>query len=367
MEGRPVIHLTDVPVFCNVLYDDELSARSTPTGDVELVECVECGLIYNRAFQSELVQYSPHYENSLHFSEAFQDYARHLARRLVQTYDLAGKRILEIGPGQGDFLQMMVDAGAAEGIGFDPSYDGDGLPGHPAVRVEASPFDATKAPDADLVVCRHVLEHLVDPRALLESLRAVSERVGATTYIEVPSADYMLREDAVFDVIYEHCSYFTAEALARLVQAVGMSVKASGTSFHGQYLYLEAGTGSSGEHVLPHDSTLIPAFATRMHELIDSWEGRIGETSGDVAVWGIGSKGVSYLNFVTAARTGARAVDISPRKWGRFVPGTGHRIESPEALVDQTPDLVVVMNPVYVREVRQRLRDLQVETEVVPV
>src|SRR5690606_26535194 len=109
--------------------------------------------------------YSPGYENSLHHSPTFQGWARGLATRLVEGHGLAGGTALEIGCGAGGFLSLLCEAGMARGIGFDPSYAGapdatvtdpSSLDLHRGLLDEA---DAPPVADADLAVCRHVMEH----------------------------------------------------------------------------------------------------------------------------------------------------------------------------------------------------------------
>ena len=58
------------------------------------------------------------------------------------------------------------------------------------------------------------------------------------------------------------------------------------------------------------------------------------------------------------------AVDVSPNKRGKFVAGTGQEIVSPEFLRDYDPDLVLVMNPVYEREIASQLVEIGVEAQV---
>ncbi|MCZ7627697.1 MAG: hypothetical protein M5U19_00675 [Microthrixaceae bacterium] len=43
-------------------------------------------------------------------------------------------------------------------------------------------------------------------------------------YLEVPDATTMLAETGIYDVIYEHCSYFGAPALQALVNRCGLEV-----------------------------------------------------------------------------------------------------------------------------------------------
>jgi hypothetical protein len=61
------------------------------------------------------------------------------------------------------------------------------------------------------------------------------------------------------------------------------------------------------------------------------------------------------------------AVDINPYKQGKFTPGSGHPVIAPGALIEQPPDMVVVMNPIYVGEVRKALAALELYPEVLAV
>jgi hypothetical protein len=60
-------------------------------------------------------------------------------------------------------------------------------------------------------------------------------------------------------------------------------------------------------------------------------------------------------------------VDINPHKAGKFLPGTGHAVVSPETLRDYRPEIVLAMNPVYTNEIRASLAAMGVSAEVIPV
>ncbi len=63
----------------------------------------------------------------------------------------------------------------------------------------------------------------------------------------------------------------------------------------------------------------------------------------------------------------AHAVDINPRKQGMFVTGTGQEIVAPEDLMDIQPDVVMVMNPIYIDEIRMMVGALGIDAEFVTV
>ncbi|MEM9517625.1 MAG: hypothetical protein AAGA42_22455, partial [Actinomycetota bacterium] len=90
-------------------------------------------------------------------------------------------------------------------------------------------------------------------------------------------------------------------------------------------------------------------------------------SDGPVALWGAGSKGMTYLNLVAEESPVAAVVDINPRKAGAGVPGTSLTISGPEALVAIKPTTVLVANPIYVAEIADTLTELGVRAETLPL
>ena len=86
-----------VPVHCNVLWPTREAAIQAPRREIRLAFCERCGHIFNSVFAPSLMEYSKTYENSLHFSPQFQEYASRLPSALIERYDLHGKTIVEIG------------------------------------------------------------------------------------------------------------------------------------------------------------------------------------------------------------------------------------------------------------------------------
>src|SRR5579859_3841448 len=119
-ELDPFFHAADIPVQLNALWSTREDALECSKGDIRLAFCAKCGCIRNVAFEPELLRYDGSYENSLHFSPVFQEFATRLAADLVDRYDLRGKTVAEIGCGKGEFLGMLCELGDNAGIGFDP-------------------------------------------------------------------------------------------------------------------------------------------------------------------------------------------------------------------------------------------------------
>jgi len=352
-----------LPALANVFRETEAAARAVRLGPFRLVMCTECTLLANDAFAADLVEYDPEYENSLHFSGAFSAFTDALVDGLIDRYDLAGHEIVEVGCGKGDFLVQLCRTADAHGIGYDPSSP-DQSP-DPRVRFTRDHFSADlPLGDAALVATRHVLEHLEDPRGFLATIATPLIRSQAALYVEVPDATYMLETVGLWDLIHEHVTYFTGPALQRLAGSVGLETLRQESVFGGQFLALEA-RARTGPLPAPDDLAererlwkLGAAFGANATAAIEQWRSRIDTWSAAgerIMLWGAGSKGVTFANLVDPDRRIAAIVDVNPRKWNRYVPGSGHPILGPDDLRDESPTVVVVMNPQYRDEIQADL------------
>jgi len=366
------VEIPQVPVHCNLLWASREEAIRAERGDLRLGFCRDCGHIFNLAFDPASMAYGRAYENSLHFSPRFQVYAGALAARLIDRYDLRGKDIIEIGCGKGDFLRLLCERGDNHGVGFDPGYVPERTDGAATERITfIQDFYSERYAGykADLICCRHVLEHVRFPRDFLRGVRrAIGDQQETILFFEVPNVLFTLRDWGIWDMIYEHCSYFSANSLAHLFTSCGFEVCDLMEAYEGQFLCLEASpredlagfVGQPGSD-LQEMTALVTSFADKYRRQVGSWRDKLEQMAqaGERAVvWGGGSKGVTFLNTLEVQDQIEYVVDINPRKQGVYIAGTGQRIVPPEFLRDYQPDVVVVMNPIYEGEIRRIIERL---------
>jgi 2-polyprenyl-3-methyl-5-hydroxy-6-metoxy-1,4-benzoquinol methylase len=148
----------------------------------------------------------------------------------------------------------VLDVGCAEGAASDPLRARgatwiSGIEIHPEAAAQAAErYDEVEVGDAfaavdrvtgpfDTILCYDVLEHLVDPAALLFRLREVA-RPGGRLHVSVPNArHYSLVRDLVFRGTFgytdwghrdsTHLRWFTRADATRLIEDAGWRVVAT--------------------------------------------------------------------------------------------------------------------------------------------
>ena len=250
------------------------------------------------------------------------------------------------------------------------------------------------------------LEHLSRSRPEFlagDQERILGDRATARLFFEVPDLRSGPCEDGgIWDLIYEHCGYFSPGSLERVFRVAGFQVESVEETFEGQFLTIHArsGGGSSGADSSGAGATRtesgprpeglhrdVSEFADYHRRRIEDWRTRLAGLAAAgrrIATWGAGSKGTIFLNAVDGhggvgnggvgnggvghggvGHGGVEhVVDINPRKQGQHVAGTGQRIVSPEELAEHGADVVIVMNPVYRQEIRDTLERLGVRAEL---
>lgn len=378
---RPFHRVEKVPVHCCQLVPSREAALRAPTAPLHLAFCEVCGFIQNAAFDPSLIDYSADYEDSQACSPRFQSFARSLAERLVETYQLRDKDILEIGCGKGDFLALCTELGGNRGIGIDPACQPEPVKGEGAERIRLiRDLYSPRYRDlkADLLCCRHTLEHLPEPREFLGMVRgSLEDSRDTVVFFEVPDVSRVLEELAFWDLYYEHCSYFSVGSLARLFRSCGFEVLRLARDFGDQYLLVDARPGEgapdqrfAGERDVAEMTRLVDRFADELPRVLERWKTRFGELQRErcrAVLWGGGSKAVGFLATLQLQDEIEYVVDINPQKQGMYLAGTGQQIVAPTALSDHRPDLVMVMNPIYAEEIRATLGAMGLHPSIVPL
>lgn len=366
-----------VPVHENMVCSSPAEARGMPRGEMILRCCHACGFVFNETFEPELVYYNTSYDNTQTHSTVFNKHVDDVLRDLVVERGVRDCVVVEIGCGKGDFIRRLVEHPGSDvtGYGFDPTYEGPESDLGGRLRFERRFYDpGCERVKADVVIARHMIEHVSDPVRLLRvAHRALAGSSGARIFVETRSVAWALRNMSPWDLVYETCSYFTSESLGEALRVAGFEVRSCERRFGRQYILAEAVRSAAPVARQPAPDRMIRLtgrFGREAPGHVARWRSRLEALarSGGIAIWGAGTKGMAFANMVDpGCKRIALAVDLNPRKHGAFLPGTGHPIMPPAALREHTVRTAIVVNPNYLDEVRSQLASLDLSIDVIAV
>jgi hypothetical protein len=370
-----------IPVHSTIQLADHDKASKFPTGDLTFAYCHACGFLSNTRYDASVQEYCTNCEESQHVSPTFDSFARQLAHRWIERYNIRDRQIIEVGCGKGEFLALMCEMGNNRGIGIDPSHQPGRNLSAAASRMrfinDLYSEKYTSLP-ADVILCRHTLEHIGQTRQFMQMIRrAIGDRYDMLVLFELPDVTRVLRERAFWDVYYEHCSYFSPGSLARLFRSTGFELLELGRDYGDQYLLISARPANRPtlaafplEDDLTQMRDLAMHFKTDVTACIAAWRQQIlsmHAAGKKVVIWSALSKAVAFLTTLKVGNAIEYAVDINPQRHGKFLPITAQEIKPPAFLEAYKPDVVILMNPIYVAEVQRDLDRMGLKAAILPV
>ena len=369
----------NVPANIGILWKSKDAALNCSKGDLKIAFCGNCGYIWNTVFDPNQLEYSQAYDNTLHYSAVYCEYAKKMALHLIERYQIRSKTVLEIGCGKGDFLILLSSLGDNRAVGFDTSFEARDLQPEAVKRITiVRDFYNEKYAtySGDLIVSRYVLEHIENPLKFIQMVRKnIGGKKETVVYFEVPDVYLILDQLSIWDFIYEHVSYFSPSSLAYTFQAAGFDVLNLSETYNGQFITIEAAPGN-GDRTIRYDiqkdlvrlKRNISEFQSQLNDKFQNWRNTVDKIKSEkkrTLIWGAGAKGVSYLNMLNIRDELPYIVDINPNKHGKYVAGTGQKIVPPEFAAEYRPEQVIVMNPIYQEEIRTKLNEMGVDAKLI--
>ena len=242
--------------------------------------------------------------------------------------------------------------------GFDPSGDVNANQKEIIFnRALFLPLEDTSKYQPDLIMMRHVIEHLTAPSSFLHSLAWGASQYEKPTYLycEVPCIDRVFETSRIADFYYEHPSQFTTSSFTRMLKTAGKII-----DIHHSY---------DGE-VICGLVELMPAEHQKItHQIADSFYASISnsieqikkdlkkilENEKSVAIWGGTGKCASFMHHYGINNQDIpTVVDSDKRKTGTYVPGVGQVIRDPSYLLDNPVNILLIPT-------QWRARDILIE------
>lgn len=195
-----------------------------------IYRCQSCSFEFLRPLP--LAEINQRQMDSVEDAELFSPLLRRLHERLIVRPEISkvskilGRSdfsMLDIGCGSGWISKIWADSGARV-TGLEPSSARGAIAQGRGIRVLPCYVEELDSAESfDLIVIRHVLEHLEHPAEILRSLHS-RLNPGGLLLIIIPNIDCIGRK--LFDtnwtwVLPWHCNFFNPQSLRSLLQATG--------------------------------------------------------------------------------------------------------------------------------------------------
>lgn len=310
--------------------------------DLELVQCEACGTVQ---LTNEPVTYYKEVIRAVAISEEMKAFRLKQFQAFIKENQLEGKKILEVGSGNGEFLDIMCRCNV-DAYGIEYGENGVKMSKAKGLRVEKTFIedDKIKVLNApfDAFYILNYLEHVPSPRTFLRGICAQLKE-NAVGLVEVPNFNMMIKERLFSEFTLDHLVYFTEKDLRLLLQMSGFEVLNCKSIWND---YILSAT------VRKRSSLNIGSFNSKQDQIIQAIRSYIGDTEREkIAIWGAGHQAFAIMAMAKLNGKVSCVVDSATFKQGKLTPVTHIPIVSPQYLAEKNIEKLIIMAGSYSDEI----------------
>ncbi len=343
----PLLTLDNMPASAQHMPDAQ-GVKEDRGLTLDLCQCMGCGLVQ---FDCEPVDYYRDVIRAGGFSKTMVELRRYQYKHLIDSYHLEGKKFIEVGCGQGEFLKVLSEFPVeVHGIEHDP---------HLVELARAQGLDVTEGftetEDTrfagglyDVFLSFNFLEHQPDPSTMLQAIYRNLED-DAMGLITVPSFEYIMDHNSYYELIRDHLAYYTFETLTPLLERNGFQVE--------ECEVINRDTLSVIVRKRPQMDTenLLECYVNLKREMetymkyLDAWDKK-------VAIWGASHQGFTLAATTKLGEKARYIIDSAPFKQGKFAPASHLPIVGPDHFHEHPVDAIIITAPGYTDEIAAGIR-----------
>lgn len=354
----------------------QTAVEDDPLANLSVKLCTECWLMQIAETLPPGLLFGDDYPYYSSVSQTLIDHSRQHVEHLIADAGLGKDSfVVELASNDGYLLEHFRAAGVPH-LGIDPAPG----PAKTAIERGVDTWVAFFGPDvaervvkergpADIVIANNVLAHVADIHGFLAGIGSILKPHGRAVF-EFPYVVELMK-NLQFDTIYhQHLCYFSLHSVQALLAKHGLAVTDVWTlPIHGGSLRVEARkSGEPGNTVTEMlaaetsggvcSTELYARFAGRVADLRTDLRDAVSKARADglrLAAYGAAAKGTTLLSYCGFDReTLDYVVDRNPAKHGWLMPGSRLPIFPVEKLMEDRPDLVLLLTWNFAAEIMQQ-------------
>jgi len=348
-----IFRLENGPRYAQKVFS-EPDSRAAMRVNIDLFKCADCGMVQIDPERLSHDGYWEDYLNSRACTELYVRYDNNLADNFIKRYGLAGKKIIEVGPGDGYFSEELKKRGAVVS-GIEPSKKASDIVNAKGIKCYNCFLDdnigSVVKEKFDGFVCKQVIDLVKAPNILLSNLGKILNP-GAYGLIDVPSWTKTLLDRRYYSVLPDRIGYFTAQTLTGILERNNFHVlevfHGAEDEYVGAYVYYQG----AKDGLLNMFKDEFAEFKEKFSALIEDFRSK----NKTIAAWGAGAKGVTIFSFTGMDSQSIKyVVDKDKNRWEKYMSGSLLKVVSPDTLEKDPVDAVIITASMFYKEI---VRDL---------
>lgn len=346
---NPVLELSGMPKAAQ--YYPEKNEFDDDRGVVLTIrQCSSCGLVQHTM---RPVDYFKEVITAATLSEKSRLSRLNQMKDFSAKFNLAGKKVVEIGTGKGEMVEVINEAGMiGAGLEFsEESVKMGSASGRKIIQGYIGEADKIKDAPFDAFISLNYLEHLPQPGQVIQNIYRNTTN-DAAGFVTVPNFEYLLKTKSLYEFVPDHISYFTQKTLTHAFETNGFEVLECRLINEDNDIAVTVKKRKPLN--LTEDYKDVEALIKDFRNIIADYKSK----GKKVATWGAGHRTLTFI-ALSKVKDIEYVVDSAKFKQGKFTPVSHFKIMPPNYLKEKKVDLVIVMVPgLYPSEVIKILKEM---------
>jgi len=356
--------------LANSFLDLEMLNKKEINFPLKSMVCSKCFLVQVDEFEKPQNIFND-YAYFSSYSTSWLKHVKIFSEKMIKKFDLSNNdQVIEIASNDGYLLKNFKNKKIPV-LGIEPAANVAKIAENSGIKTIVDFFGSKSAQKivdsgirAKLLIAFNVLPHVPNLKDFVSGMKKIIEEDGI---IVIQFSAYLLDviKKCEFDMVYhEHFSYFSLYTLKKIFESYDLEIfNAEKIPVHGGSLRLflksknniEINIEKSVENILKEEESFglqkISTYVEFQNDVekskkeIQRFFVNAKNQGKKIVCYGAAAKGNTVLNYCEITKNYVEyAVDISPHKQGKFLPGTHIPIYSPKKIKDTKPDYIVILS-----------------------
>lgn len=336
---------------------------------LSIYQCKKCGTVQ---LKSKPVSYYKSVITATSFSRKTEKFRLHQIKKFINENNLLNSKILEVGCGKGDMLNVFDRVGLKSyGLEWNTKSAIEGKKkGRKIIKGFIEDKETIPGHPFDIFVCYNFLEHLPNPNKALQNIyKNIKE--NALGVITVPNFNYLLKTRCFYEFVPDHLLYFQKKNIKYLLEKNSFKIIECSTINNDNdiQLIVKKITKARIKNLnyrfnklnLRHAYREVKVLINKVKKIVKQYKSQ----NKKISVWGAGHRTLTFLSLANLKDI-EFVVDSAKFKQGKYIPILHKKILSPLHLKKERIDLLFIMVPgIYPEEVANLAKKMKLGIDII--